>query len=134
MDKDNAIKADIFNMTAQHPDEPLYAVVPDAISSMQFCQAPKPAEDPAFLPFPLQCMNRKEKIGWVTREMLREQQRMTNKPITKIKYGDPALRQTFWIEDNWNWVKLDRNLSNVNNKMYTGPGEFQDFITRLIER
>ena len=132
MDKDVACKADILNMASQEPDEPLCDIDPEAIQEQEF-RSSRAAEDPALLPFPLRCMNKSEKITWITKEILREQLSKTGKIFTKIKYGNLSLRPSFWLEDEWNWILLDRNLSNVHNKMYTGPGDFHEFLTRLIE-
>ena len=40
---------------------------------------------------------------------------------------------SFWLNDEWDWTLLTKNLSNVKKDIYTGPGEFQDFLSRLIE-
>ena len=37
---------------------------------------------------------------------------------------------SFWLNDEWDWMLLTKNLSNITTEIYTG--EFQDFLTRLI--
>ena len=51
----------------------------------------------------------------------------------KVKYGDPHLMPSFWLDHEWSWTNLKRNFSNVLKENYTGPGELTDFLTRLIE-
>ena len=52
--------------------------------------------------------------------------------FSTVKYGDPNLVPSFWLNEDWDWSKLTKNLSNVSNSEYTGPGNFNDFISRVI--
>ena len=71
-DVENAIKLDILNLMSPEPDEPLLELTENAKTVFQsICQK----QDPDCLPFPLSCMNRKEKISWITKEIMREQNR-----------------------------------------------------------
>ena len=121
-----SIKTDILNMVSQEPDDPLCDIDPEAIQEQQF-QSSRAAEDPALLPFPFRCMNKSEKITWITKEILRGQLTKTGKILTKIKYGNLSLRPSFWLEDEWNWMLLDRNLSNVHNKCILALEIFMSF-------
>ena len=134
---DSAVKLDVLNLTSPEPDEPLLTLdenIPVRIRAKQFCQPSNPSNEPGVLPFPLNSMNKKQKITWITKQILQEQRNKSKEPMSNVKYGDPALQPSFWLDEEWSWVLVDRNLSNIANKMYTGPGNFQDFLTRIIEK
>ena len=84
------------------------------------------------LPVPLSCMGKKEKITWLTKQILRDQRLQSGSMLNYVKYGDRELMPSFWLNDEWRWEDLKKNLSNIKNEMYTGPGTFQDFLTRTI--
>ena len=133
----SSVKLDVLNLTSPEPDEPLLTLdenIPVRIRAKQFCQPSNPSNEPGVLPFPLNIMNKKQKITWITKQILQEQRNKSKEPMSNVKYGDPALQPSFWVGEEWSWVLVDRNLSNIANKMYTGPGNFQDFLTRIIEK
>ena len=84
----------------------------------QFCSNKTPDE----LPFQLSCL---------TKEILNQQRAKSGNSINNVVYGDPNLMPNFWLSEVWDWPLLTKNLSNVTNEMYTGPGNFHDFLTRL---
>ena len=83
------------------------------------------------LPYPISCMNKKEKVAWLTKEILREQRERTGRILKSVKYGDVSLKPSFWFSEEWDWL-MTKNLSNVTKDLYTGPGEFIDFLSRSI--
>ena len=70
---------------------------------------------------------------WLTKQILREQRERSGSSTAHVKYGDPEFIPSFWLNDQWDWSLCTKNLSNITNQMYTGPSEYQDFLTRLIE-
>ena len=132
---DTAVKGDVLNLASQESDEPLLENenLPENIRQKQFCQSVNTTDEPDLLPFPLPCMNKKEKTAWITKQILREQCKKTGEQFVNVRYGDPGLKPSFWLEDEWEWRLVNKNLSNVRNDFYTGPGNFQDFLNRLIE-
>ena len=134
---DTAVKQDVLNMTSPEPDEPLLTDdenVPEIIRAKQFFQKFSTNKEPDLLPFPLTCMNKKEKISWITKQILQEQREKSTKKLNFVKYGDSELRPSFWLNEEWEWTMVATNLSNITNKIYTGPGHFQDFLTRTIDK
>ena len=135
-DLEKAIKEDIFNFASPEPDEPLLDVtdenVPEKVQAKQLLQKFYHGKEPDKLPFPVSCMNKKEKITWVTKQILQEQRELSGNITNIVKYEDPHLMPSFWLNEEWDWMLLTKNLSNVTTEIYTGPGEFQDFLTRLI--
>ena len=133
---DNAIKEDVLNLGSLQPDEPLLSMteenVPEKVRAKQVFQNFYSGKLPDELPFPLSCMNKKQKIIWLTKQMLQEQREASGEVLFSVKYGDLNLKPSFWLNEEWDWVNLTKNLSNISNQMYTGPGDFQDFLTRLI--
>ena len=136
VDVDNAIKLDVLNLSSPDPDEPLLKDQNDAPDHnvAQFRNSSESTSSPDLLPFPLSCMNRKEKFIWMTKEILRDQRRQSEEVTTRVKYGDPNLVPSFWPNEEWDWGQLTRNFSNISSNSYTGPGNLQDFVTRLISR
>ena len=135
VDLENAIKLDILNLVSPEPDEPLLELdenVPDKMRAKTVFQSICQKHVPDCLPFPLSCMNRKEKISWITKEILREQKVKSGETFSTVKYGDENLIPSFWPQEDWDWKNLTKHLSNVSNSSYTGPGNLQDFITKLI--
>ena len=134
----NAIKSDVLNLGSPEPDEPLNEMtegsIPEKIKAKQIFQQFCSEKDPEKLPFPLSCLNRKEKIAWLTREILQDQREQSGDMFCTVRYGEANLRPSFWPNDEWDWTLLSKNLSNVTKEMYTGPGQFLDFLTKLIER
>ena len=63
---------------------------------------------------------------------MREQKVKSGETFSTVKYGDANLIPSFWPQEDWNWKNLTKHLSNVSNSSYTGPGNLQDFITKLI--
>ena len=57
---------------------------------------------------------------------------MSGKMLNNVKYGDPNLVPSFWLNEDWNWSLVKKKLSNIKTDSYTGPGNFQDFLSRLI--
>ena len=135
---ETAIKEDVLNLSSMEPNEPLIDMteenLPERIRAkqafQQFCSNKTPDE----LPFPLSCLNKKEKISWLTKEILHQQRAKSGSTINNVVYGDPNLMPNFWLSEEWDWPLLTKNLSNVTNEMYTGPGNFHDFLTKLIEK
>ena len=126
-DIETAIKEDIFHFAVDvNAESPMDT---DADNQMEQ-QSPS---SPIKLPFPLSVMNRKQKIVWLAKEILREQNTRTDSSKAYVKYGDPRCKPSFWLSDEWDWTLCKINLSKVKTEMYTGPGDFQDFLTRLIE-
>ena len=105
---------------------------PEKVRAKQVFQTFSHNQLPGQLPYPLSCMNRKEKITWITKEILRDQREKSGELFHSVKYGDVDLVPSFWPNEEWDWQNLTKNLSNMTNSSYTGPGNFQDFITRLI--
>ena len=66
-------------------------------------------------------MNKKEKISWITKQILQEQREKSTKKLNFVKYGDSELRPSFWLNEEWEWTMVATNLSNITNKIYTGP-------------
>ena len=133
-----AIKEDVFNFGSLEPNEPLLAVseenIPERIKARQIFQQFYKEKEPEKLPFPLSCMNKKEKITWITKQILQEQREKSGNIHSTVKYGDANLMPSFWLNDEWDWLLLNKNLSNVTTQIYTGPGQFQDFLTRLVDK
>ena len=129
---EKAIKEDIFNFASPQPDEPLLDVneanLPEKVQAKQIFQEFYHDKEPDRLTFPLSCMNKKEKIAWLTKQILQEQREMSGNITNIVNYGDPHLMPSFWLNDEWDWMLLTKNLSNVTKEIYTGPGDFQDFL------
>ena len=130
-----AVKEDMKNFAKSDNDEHiLVELIPETVQAKQIFKKLLPvSRDMDRLPFPLSMMNRREKVHWLTNEIHREQKEVSGRTSTKVKYGDPNLMPSFWLNEEWDWTLLTRNLSNVHNENYTGPGELSDFITRLVE-
>ena len=130
-----AVKEDMKNFAESDNDEHiLVELIPETVQAKQIFKKLLPvSRDMDRLPFPLSMMNRREKVHWLTNEIHREQKEVSGRTSTKVKYGDPNLMPSFWLNEEWDWTLLTRNLSNVHNENYTGPGELSDFITRLVE-
>ena len=133
---ENAIKLDFLNLVSPETNESLLEtdVNPEQNQAKSMFQNICQKQKPDFLPFPLSCMNKREKISWVTGEILREQQIKSGAVFGHVKYGDQDLIPSFWPNDEWEWKNLTKNLSNVSNNSYTGQGNLQNFITELITR
>ena len=132
-----AIKADVFNFASQESDEPVIGAedntdIAELVQAKQIFSQFYEGKDPDRLPYPLACMNKKEKIVWLTKEMLQEQREMSGKMTDIVRYGVPGLMPSFWLNDEWDWTLLTKNLSTVKKDIYTGPGVFQDFLSKLI--
>ena len=134
----DAIKLDVFNLSSSDVDEALLHPTDDDtvdvinVKAKSVFQNIVHKESPDFLPFPLSCMNKQEKMRWITKEMLREQQNKSGKLFQNVKYGDESLRPSFWLQEEWEWRELTKNLSNVQNRNYTGKGNLNTFVTNLI--
>ena len=134
----DAIKLDVFNLSSSDVDEPLLHNIEDDTPDVMNTRAQSSfqnisqKENPDFLPFPLSCMNRVEKTQWITKEILRDQQNKTGKLFKKVKYGDESLRPSFWLQDEWDWKEVTKNLSNIKDRNYSGKGYLGTFITNLI--
>ena len=128
---EKAIKEDMFKFAASEPTESSL-VVPDEIPIRTQAHNLSFAREPERLPYPLSAMNKKDKITWLVKEIRQEQRQISGASITTVRYGDPAFKPSFWLNDEWDWTLCQKNLGNVTNEMYTGPGEFQNFLARLI--
>ena len=71
---DNAIKEDMMNLVASEPDEPLFDLtnddLPEKVRAKQVFRDLSCSQLPEELPLPLSCMNKKEKIIWLTKTIL----------------------------------------------------------------
>ena len=101
-----AIKKDILNVTSSNPVDPNAEInLPKKVKAKQIFQQFFSQKEPDKLPLPLSCMNRKEKIVWLTKRILDEQREMPGKMLNNVKYGDPNLVPSFWLNEDWNWLK-----------------------------
>ena len=132
-----AIKNDVLNLATDQVNDDLIEMtdpeIPQRVKAKQALQQMCCDRVPEVLPLPLSCMNKKQKIIWVTREMLHQQRAISGKILNNVVYGDKNLMPNFWLDEEWDWLELKRNLSNITNEMFTGSGEFHDFLTKLIE-
>ena len=129
-DIERAIKEEIFNFAGNvNAESPMDTNVNVSDSQREQLSPFSPIK----LPFPLSVMNRKQKMGWLAKEIFREQNTRTGSTKAYVKYGDPRCKPSFWLSDEWDWTLCTINLSKLKTEMYTGPGDFQDFLTRLIE-
>ena len=129
-DIERAIKEEILNFAGNVNEESPMDTNVNVSDSQREQLSPS---SPIKLPFPLSVMNRKQKMGWLAKEILREQNTRTGSTKAYVKYGDPRCKPSFWLSDEWDWTLCTINLSKLKTEMYTGPGDFQDFLTRLIE-
>ena len=135
---DKAMEKDIHNFVSPETDEHVIGEnIPEKLQAKQIfekiCQDEvQDQQHPDILPFPLSCMSKKEKITWLTRQMLKEQRLVSGGISNTVRYGDPDLMPSFWLNDEWDWTLLTKNLSNVAVQNYTGPGQFPDFLARLV--
>ena len=107
---DSAVKLDVLNLTSPEPDEPLLTLdenIPVRIRAKQFCQPSNPSNEPDVLPFPLNSMNRKQKITWITKQILQEQRNTSKESMSNVNYGDPELQPSFWLDEAWILVLVD---------------------------
>ena len=87
---DTAVKGDVLNLASQESDEPLLENenLPENIRQKQFCQSVNTTDEPDLLPFPLPCMNKKEKTAWIMKQILREQCKKTGEQFVHVRYED----------------------------------------------
>ena len=132
-----AIKADVFNFASQESDEPVIGAedntnIAELVQAKQIFSQFYEGKDPDRLPYPLACMNKKEKIVWLTKEMLQEQREMSGKMTNIVRYGVPGLMPSFWLNDEWNWTLLTTNLSNLKKTFIQGLGSFKTSCRDLL--
>ena len=101
-DIETAIKKDIFSVNDEQEVTEQNEVEEDITARVKAAQL-RHGKQPDMLHCPLSAMNRKEKISWLTKQMLQEQREMTGSTISTVRYGDPQLKPSFWLDDEWKW-------------------------------
>ena len=130
----DAIKADVINL--QNPsNDPVLVDIDESHAVRNILFERQEVENiPELLPFPLMALNKKEKMTYITKEILKEQLVLIKEPLKLVKWGESRLKPSFWPDDFWAWIEVKKNLSQFSNEMYTGKGSFMDFLTETIKR
>ena len=84
----NAIKADVINL--QNPSNDPFLVNIDEAHAVRNILLERQEVDtiPELLPYPLMALNKKEKMTYITKEILKEQRVLTREPLKLVKWGE----------------------------------------------
>ena len=86
------------------------------------------------LPYPLDLINKREKLKYLSDRMIQEAKTRTSKLTVKIAYGEDESRPSFWIEAFWSWENVTQSLHTIKDSMYTGPETWNDFLTKCMKK
>ena len=88
---DKAIKEDVFHFASPAVTELVETEesIPEKVKAKQVFQQFYSNKEPDELPFPLSCMNKKEKITWLTKQILQEQREKSGEILTQVWRCEP---------------------------------------------
>lgn len=82
------------------------------------------------LPCALSLMNKKQKIGYLSNLVVLEAK---HDGVKRLIYGSDEWRPSFWPEHIWSWKQVQTRLWKIKDHMYSGEGNYVEFLNRTIE-
>ena len=81
------------------------------------------------LPFPLSLMNKKQKLKYLANSISEEANKNNH---GRLSFAEEESKPSWWLEEMWGWINVNKSLHSIKETMYTGEGTFDEFITKSM--